>query len=453
MQKRSKLTRTLLASAIVLASTLTSGRLLPLVKAAESNGTLDTSFGVGGKVITNFAGLDDQSNAVAVQPDGKIVAAGQADRLMMFGLDSDFGLARYNSDGTLDDSFGTNGIVTTNILTPTSIYYSFTDQALAVAVQPNGKIVAAGRVQGYAGLNDFALVRYNSDGTLDDSFGTGGIVTTEITRNTDVAFSVAIQPNGKIIAAGVSIDRNSFDFALIRYNNDGTLDDSFGSGGIVTTDFAGSNDQAFSAALQPNGKIVLAGLSDSGGAGFDFALARYNSDGTLDDSFGTGGKVTTDFVGLTDQARSVAVWPNGKIVAAGQTRSSVSSVGIDFGLVRYNNDGTLDADFGTNGKVTTDFEGFIDSALSVAIQPNGKIVAAGSARTNASTASSNFALARYNGDGTLDDSFGIGGKVNADFAGNTDVARSVVVRPNGKIFVAGSASVGGGLDFALARFD
>ncbi len=377
MQNLPKHTQALLALSCVLASILISGRPLPVVKAAESSGMLDTTFGTGGKVTTDFAGFTDQAFSVAVQPDRKIVTAGAAG--------SDFGLARYNSDGTLDTTFGTGGKVVTD-------FAGGYDEAHSVAVQRDGKIVVVGSATIIGTGLDFALARYNSDGTLDTSFGTSGKVTTDyFAGSLDVAFSVAVQRDGKIVAAGVTAP--ALDFALARYNSDGTLDTSFGTGGKVTTDFASGSDEARSVAVQQNGKIVAAGTAFIGVTSFDFALARYNSDGTLDTCFGTGGKVTTDFAGsFFEQARSVAVQNNGKIVAAGTALFSVT--GSDFALARYNRDGTLDTSFGTGGKVTTDFTGSFDEANSIAVQQDGKIVAAGIA-TDSFSGAFDFALARY----------------------------------------------------------
>jgi len=257
--------------------------------------------------------------------------------------------------------------------------------AASVAVQPDGKIVAAGTLSSPVSLTDFALSRYNTDGTLDLSFGVGGRVTTDFANFYDFASSVAIQQDGKIIAAVGAVISPYSNFALARYDSDGTLDLSFGNGGKVTTAFVTTafgqvSAQAYSIALQQDGKIVVAGVANIDG-GEDFALVRYNSNGTLDVSFGTGGKVTTDF-DLVGQgfsfafASSVAVQQDGRIVAAGD---AYIDGGRDFALARYNNNGTLDASFGTGGKVNTNFSGstFADFANSVAVQPDGKIVAAG----------------------------------------------------------------------------
>jgi uncharacterized delta-60 repeat protein len=238
---------------------------------------------------------------------------------------------------------------------------------------------------------DFALARYNTDGTLDTNFGTGGKVITAIGSSTDVAESVAIQSDGKIVAAGFSNNGSNNDFALVRYNTNGTLDTTFDSDGKVTTAIGSANDVAYSVAIQSDGKIVAAGYSRSGGSNDDFALVRYNTDGSLDTSFDSDGKVTTAIGGSNDYAESVTIQSDGKIVAAGH---SYMSSNYDFTLARYNTDGTLDTSFGTNGKVATAIGGSDDVAYSVAIQSDGKIVAAGYSYNGSNF---KFALVRYAG--------------------------------------------------------
>jgi len=433
----------LVACAITLAPTLSH--------AQTPSGTLDASFGTGGRVTTDFAGSGDGVGAIAIQPDGKLVAAGAA----TINWQGDFALARYNSDGTLDASFGTSGRVTTDL-------GGFYDGANSVALQSDGKIVAAGgSVIGF--YDNFALARYNSDGTLDTTFGIGGTVITKFENSADGiapgdvsahAYSVAVQPDGKIVAAGYANIEGEEDFALVRYNADGTLDGTFGAGGKVITDF-GHLEQGFSyafgfsLAVQLDGKIVVAGqaLIDPD---FAVALARYNSDGTLDTSFGTSGKVITDFGSRNAAASSVVVEPDGNIVVAGQ--AGVVR-GYGFVVARYTSDGTLDDSFGAAGIVTTDFgladQGFsLAYAASLAVQPDGRIVAAGRAYFNEGFHSG---LARYLSDGTLDASFATGGKVTADFQGPYDYDQfsSVAVQLDGKIVVA----VSGLGDFTLVRYN
>ena len=451
-------------------------------------GDLDPTFGVGGKVTTDIFGNFDNAQSVAVQADGKIVAAGYAHNPGP-GVDSNFALARYNADGTLDTDpvtgFGEQLVVGGNRTgMVTTDFFGRDDVAHSVAVQADGKIVAAGlavAVVPNIGRDSslFALARYNADGSLDLNFGTGGKVTTNFVfpdgfLGRAAALSVALQTDGKIVAAGVVVDgRGSLFFALARYNADGTLDTDpvtgFGEqlvvGGNRTGKVTTSNGHAaLSVAVQTDGKIVAAGGNPDPDFQSSFALARYNADGSLDSSFGTGGMVTTIFHVVTNQdvARSVAVQTDGKIVAAGSTRIPVQGVPTQFALARYNADGSLDATFGPDGtgKVTTSFFGFSDAARSVAVQADGKIVAAGRALVidpdpNIGS-SSLFALARYNANGGLDSSFGTGGKVTTSFFGvaTHSAAQSVAVQADGKIVAAGQAfDAVGGEFFALARYD
>ncbi|HKI85197.1 MAG TPA: delta-60 repeat domain-containing protein [Thermoanaerobaculia bacterium] len=435
--------------------------LLPGASRA-ADGTLDTAFGSNhtGLVLTDAGGngFPSEAAAIAIQPDDKIIVAG--DNLLSGS--SDFALARYNPDGTLDDSFGSNhnGVVLTDFSGSGS-----QDDAFAVAIQSDGKIVAAGESRA-SGSYDFALARYNPDGTLDTSFGSNhdGLVLTDFSGSgsLDVAHAVTVQSDGKIVAAGYSSASGGYDFALARYNSDGTLDTSFGSNhdGRVLTDFSGSvsHDDAYAVAVQSDGKIVAAGQSDAEGD-YEFALARYNSDGTLDTSFGSNatGLVTSNFRGGSkDFAYGLAIQTDGKIVAAGESDLQGGSAS-DFALARYNLNGTLDTSFGSNatGLVLTDFSGSgpYSYAFGVAIQVDGKIVAAGNSGT---TDTGDFALARYSSNGTLDTSFGGGGTglVLTDFSGSGsyDYANAVAIQSDGKIVAAGTSDASGHGEFALARY-
>ncbi len=309
--------------------------LLLVAVAGAAGGALDRSFGSGGKVLTDFGGKgsNDCALAVAIQRDGKIVAAGFSKEAGRF---DDFALARYTTKGTLDRSFGSGGKVTTDISGRNN------DEAFAVAIQADGKIVAGdGETREGVGRSDFALARYLANGRLDRSFGSRGKVLTGV-RGTPVAGgdAVALQGDGKIVAAGWSGTASCAicnDFALIRYTTKGTLDRSFGSGGKVTTDISGrNNDEAFAVAIQADGKIVAAGFSEAREAGRfdDFALVHYTTKGTLDRSFGSGGKVTTAFSGGNDDsAGAVAIQRDGKIVAAGWSKGAGRL--RDFALARY----------------------------------------------------------------------------------------------------------------------
>jgi uncharacterized delta-60 repeat protein len=349
--------------------------VLPAAPAwAAGGGTLDPSFGPGGKVLTDFGG-QDMAYGMAIQRDGKIVAAGLANT----GGDYDFALARYNDDGTLDTTFGAGGKVLTDV----------SGDAYALAVQPDGRIVAAGTSN-----TDFALIRYHRDGSLDTTLG-GGRALTDFGGN-DYAYALAIRPDGKIVVAGFSDVYGSNDFALTRYHNDGTPDSTFGGGGWVLSDVSGasSDDEVRAVTVQPDGKIVAAGGSNAvHGTDQDFALARYDNDGALDTSFGIGGIVLTDVTGAGsyDVCLALTVQPDGKIMVAG---SAGRVRNADSALARYNNHGGLDTAFGNRGTVVTDVSGagLDDDAFAVAVQTDGKIVTAGVA---SGAGWSDFAMARY----------------------------------------------------------
>lgn len=403
--------------------------LAPLCAYAAA-GDLDPSFDSDGKVVTNSFGSSDEANAVALQPDGKIVVVGENG--------TDFLVARYNTDGSLDFSFGTGGKVTAD--------FGAEDTAYAIAIQPDGKILVIGSTaNGSSG--DFALVRYNPNGSLDSSFGGNGKLITDF-GGLDAAFAVVLQPDGKLIAGGWSLTPSNLgDFALARYNPNGTLDLSFGASGLLRTSF-GAVEIIEALVLQSDGKILASGFTATTSfSDADFALVRYNSNGSLDNSFGLGGGLTTNLGGF-DSATSIKLQADGKIVATGYSGTAGGAYG-NFALARYTSSGSLDNSFGTGGKVTTDFGSF-DGAEGLVIQPDGKITAIGATGT---TANADFALARYNSDGSPDTSFGIGGKRTTDF-GRSDTARDVILQPDGKMIVVGTnfnSSVTDG-DFAIARY-
>ena len=307
-------------------------------------------------------------------------------------------------DGDLDPTFGTGGQVTTDINRSTDI-------ANAVAVQVDGKLVVVGQTyknNDYS-TEDFAVTRYNTDGTLDNTFGRGGKVRTDFPGLAAVSSAVVIQPDGKIVVAGGAFPQFTFagNFEVVRYNPNGSLDRSFGNGGIVTTTFP-EGSYAFDVALQADGKIIAAGtvfvdFNPGDSSNTDFALARYNPDGTPDATFGNGGQVSTDFLGLEDDAFSVLIQPDGKIVAIGSANDPATF--YDFAAVRYLSNGTLDTTFGVAGKVHTDFgDQNFDRARSAALQPDGRIVAAGFAISQNGVVQ-NFAVARHDSSGVLDTNF------------------------------------------------
>jgi uncharacterized delta-60 repeat protein len=447
------------------AATTAFALLLALSGLAQAApGDLDRSFGLDGKLTTDFAGGDDLGRAVAVQVDGKIVVAGSSRHGA--GGGEDFALLRYNADGTLDGSFSGDGRLTTD-------FAGGNDSAETVAVQADGKIVVAGASeQGVATGRDFALARYNADGTLDGSFSGDGKQTTDFVGSAipdfaganDFGQAVAIQADGKIVVAGYVSQANApsfefyYDFALARYNADGSLDGSFSGDGRETTAFiGGADDVGVAVALQADGKIVVGGWlrapADSP-FGSDFALARYDAAGRLDSSFSDDGKETTAFASDSSESISgLSVQADGKIVVGGWLTSPVDSpFGSDFALARYDADGALDSSFSDDGKLTTDFAGEDDLGRAMAVQVDGKIVVVGFSSHGA--AGVDFALARYDGDGTLDNSFSGDGKQTTEFAGGNDVAAAVALQADGKIVAAGSSDQGvTRSDVALARYE
>jgi len=432
------------ATAIILAFVV-SGRTVLAV-----DGDLDPTFGTDGKVLTDFDHSTDIANAVAIQADGKLVVVGTAYQDNDFS-DEDFAVARYNPDGTLDKAFGVGGKVQTD-------FPGLAAVASSVVVQPDGKIVVAGGAFPlFTFLGDFKVVRYNSNGSLDTSFGDGGIVTTTFPEGS-YAFDVALQADGKIIAAGtVFVDFNpgessNTDFALARYNPDGSPDATFGNGGQVSTDFLGLEDDAFSVLIQPDGKIVAVGSANDPATFYDFAAVRYLSNGTLDATFGVAGKVHTDFGDQNfDRARSAALQPDGRIVAAGFAISQNGGV-QNFAVARYTSNGVLDTSFGTDGRTQIDFGSCCQSANKVLLQGNGTTIAVGYANTESSD--SDFLLARLTSDGSLDPTFGAGGKVRTSFGDLNGGANGAVLQPDGKIVAVGFQATGleQFADFALARY-
>ena len=408
-------------------------------------GDLDPTFGNGGIVITNRHNANGNGNnlygayAMAIQADGKIVVVGEA-----FTNESDwwdFAVVRYNPDGSLDNSFG-GGIVNTAVGDSADIAHS-------VAIQTDGKIVVAGSTS-CAPCTDysFAVVRYNPDGSLDTSFNGTGIVSTPVGTGSG-ASDLAIQADGTIVVAGWS--RNS-NFAIVRYNADGSLDTSFNGSGKVVTPVG----YASSVAIQADGKIVVAGSSSGSILDSYFVIVRYNPDGSLDTSFNGTGNAITSVGNSGSSASDLAIQTDGKIVVAG---GSLAAAGnwktTDCAIVRYNPDGSLDTSFGGTGKILIPDSDSVDYARSVAIQPNGKIVVAGDSSNIGSdftVEGSDFALVRLNPNGSRDTSFNRTGTVTTSVGNGWATASSVAIQADGKIVVAGDTGPDDLIDFAVVRY-
>lgn len=439
---RLRITHTLvLAAAVIVASA---------VPAASAPGQLDPSFGAGGTVVTEFPSSYAGAHAVAVQADGRIVAAGFAHT--NDSIFSDFALTRYDSSGALDPTFGTGGRVRTD-------FGGRFDEALAVAVQPDGRIVVAGSSSDATG-SDMAVARYNSDGILDTSFEGDGMALVDFGDEAS-ARAVALQPDGKIVLAGgvshpVGPGCCVSDFALARLTNAGALDSSFDGDGQVVTDFLPGTDNGHDAVqavlVQTDGRIVAAGAGVAGVVSVDFAVARYLTDGSLDPTFSNDGLVTTDFVGYFDEIRDLAVDTGGRIVTGGQSCEfpGNSDEVCDFGLVRYTSNGSLDRRFGRQGRVRTDLGADVTEGIrGVAVQADGRIVATGD---TSGPGASDVGLTRYRSDGRLDRSFGVNGIVITPVSPSTDEVGGLALQADGRLVVTGTTAVSQSFGFFVSRY-
>lgn len=410
-----------------------------LVARYNADGSPDASFGQGGIARTDFAGASDIARAVALQPDGKIVVAGSAGR--------DFAVARYHANGTPDNTFGGDGLVTTP--------FGISGAALDLAIQADGKIVAVGSASEAPGESTFALVRYTSDGGLDPLFATGGKVTTGF--GLTAAYAVAIGPGGTIVAGGTA-DTNLGDAALARYNPDGSLDPSFGpfpdedgSGipGINSAVFEAFDeyDEIRDVAVDTDGSIVAAGMIEGRG----FTVGRVAVEGFLEHRHeavefagGPGGGASRSSV-----ATAVAFDADRRVLAAGYT-TDANGQPENFALARFNADGVVDRTFGFRGAAVTDFRPMApgtaapdppDSAASMTLGPGGAIVVAGASNTNG-------AVARYLGAGdtapppitvTADNVLALDGTAGADDVRLypwTELAPRFAADVNGSLFLA-----------------
>jgi uncharacterized delta-60 repeat protein len=428
---------------------------------------VDRSFGIDGRQHVFFQndaqggyGPRAMANDVVVQPDGKSVVVGEARTVW---TNNAFGVARLNTDGSLDSSFGGGGQTVVNV-------GGSNDAAYSVALQQDGKIVVAGQAYaGYGFTYDFAVVRLSADGSLDSTFGDGGKVTTDFGKD-DIGRKVLIQPDGRIVVVGLSINDR---FALARYLPDGQLDPTFGTGGKVSTTYGEPRFLAFGGALLPDGKILAVG-DIAGSRPSDFALVRYLPDGTPDPTFGLLGLVTTDFGrNFGDYGYSVALQPDGRFVVGGWAESTCPAcypVGdTSTALARYLPEGLLDPTFGVAGRVVFDVtrNGDFDKAQDVVIQQNGKIVVVDAAPGHFTPGGSHFdfAITRFMPDGLLDLGFGEAGVVRVDFGifnppgpplygsyFTGDDAYAVALQADGKIIAAGYMAFGRTRrDFAVTR--
>ncbi|MEO6218975.1 MAG: T9SS type A sorting domain-containing protein [Ginsengibacter sp.] len=417
----------------------------------NTDGSIDQNFGDNGTQITMFPGRST-SNSVTTQADGKVVVAGYTDlgsSDYMY-----FAIARYNTDGTPDSTFNGSGKQTTDFeFQIPDRYGTFMPvhfaNANAVKIQNDGKIVVAGFANDGGDLR-FAVARYNPDGLLDSTFDTDGLQTTKINALQAQARSIVIQNDGKIVLSGKADDYgNSNTLAVVRYNSDGSLDSNFDGDGIsvLTTgyDVVLTDLPVQSVALQIDGKIVVSGYTSTAGSN-DFFAARLNANGSMDNTFDNDGVVTTDVNSSDDYAGSVLIQNDGKILIAG-TSAYYPATGYysKFDIIRYNLNGSTDINFGNNGKLQDNFSAKATYFKKSELQKDGKLISVGYAWNGNDY---DFLVARFNTNGSVDSSFnGIGQQVN-DFGSNEHIL-SVIAEDDGKISLLGNSNS----LFAMCRYN
>jgi uncharacterized delta-60 repeat protein len=405
-------------------------------------GKLDQSFGLNGMVINEPGVKNSAYTCLALQNDSKIVTAG----FSTIGQLLDFSLTRYDTTGNLDQSFGINGKVTTMV-------NSWSCSIHTLNIQSDGKMIVAGYADNGNYL-DFVSARYNIDGSLDTTFGTGGFVITSFGIGSEVTSS-AIQSDGKIVVAGYmgfssGLQSGGTKFALARYNLNGSLDSTFGIHGKITTAVRDMGDGASTMGIQYDGKIVLGGWSyKQNGLGIttDIALVRYNYNGIIDSTFGIDGKVITE-IGISSGLSKLLILDDNKILTCGNTYNGANQ---DFALVRYNNDGNPDTSFGINGIAITSIGIGDDRAQSLVLQPDKKFIVIGSTSDVNNGFQSNFALARYNANGSLDNTFGING-ITVTIDSTISAFTAGMLQTDGKLLTAGMTRVYNTGYSVLARY-
>lgn len=397
------------------------------------SGLLDASFDADGLVITSNGLNNESANSCIIQADGKIVVGG----FSASGPSADFIVARFNADGSLDNSFDADGLQVIDI-------NGMDDRGTSIAIQFDNKILQAGYSENGSNM-DFAVVRYNINGSLDTTFSSDGKILIPVGVNDDFATSIKIQSDNKIIVAGYSLFGFNNDFSAIRLNTDGILDTTFGNNGIMITPIGSSQDLCHFLTIQSDDKIVLSGSADNG-SNFDVAIARFNTDGSPDNSFDADGKVITDLSNGNEEGYSTIIQQDGKIIIGGY-RGNVSNP--DFFIIRYNSNGTIDSSFGTNGFTTSAIGSATDKITSIAQQPDGKVLATGYSFNGIDL---DFSLARYTMSGLLDTTFNSIGYLMTDFGAGGDLAYAVAVQSDFKIVVAGLAYNGANNDLGVARY-
>jgi uncharacterized delta-60 repeat protein len=407
------------------------------------NYLLDTDYGTNGKTVVGFPSENAEMATMAIQPDGKVISCGTYTYELPLGILHDLALARFDTNGQPDLSFGTNGLVTIQIVN------SRADNHNVIKVLDDGKLLIL--VNGEGIINgDYMLVRLNADGSRDTTFGTNGTVSIDF-GGSEGAWAMQVQTDGKIVVGGscsiTTQGNDAYDFSIARLNADGSKDVDFGTGGLAKFSFGDGNnfsvfseDSLFDLLLQPDGKIVAAGFSAVLLEGSKFALLRLNTDGTPDTDFGNQGRVLTDFTAEDEIAQSIALMPDGKIMASG-THYYSNDDNQKVIVAKYNTDGSADTNFGTDGKMMLDDgnENPRYFAFSSKVTPDGKLLVCGGGGNH----SPNFDgfLVRFNADGTFDTTLGENGWLWADF-GEWEVTADMVLQEDGALVMGATTSFG-----------
>lgn len=393
--------------------------------AIAQSGSPDTGFANSGIFTSQIDTTPDEAKALAIQADGKIVTAGYIGLSGVSGTTAeDFYLRRFNADGSPDTDFGDDGIVIQDLS-------GGTDAAWDVEIQSDGKILATGF--GWQSWERALVMRFNTNGSMDTDFSGDGMAAIEIGGFIDRLWDIEIQDDGKIVGCGTCfVSGSNNDWCAMRLNPNGTLDNTFGNGGVLTLDLGAVQVSAEDLAILDDGRILMAGYGYVDGA-YLMQFAMLNSDGSLDESWSEDGLVEVSINNVDDALKSIAIQEDGKILGGGYSRTGND---YDFALVRLNADGTLDETFGDGGHVITPVSTWNDFIESIYLKPDGQIVAGGHAFTDEN--GFDFVVAMYTPDGSLQTAFGSDGIATTALSPNEDYILEVKSAPDGNILAAGT---------------
>ncbi len=414
--------------------------------APEINSLPMLTFGDGKTIIDVDVGTaNDYVQTMALQIDGKILVAGFS---YYSNYSSDYSIIRMNTNGSLDTSFDSDG----KAIIPVGTSY---DEARTMALQTDGKILVAGQSSNSSGNADYSIIRLNANGSLDTSFDGDGKAIIPVGTSSDVGQTMVLQPDGKILVAGWSYNSNgNLDYSIIRLAANGSLDTSFDGDGKAIIPAGTSEDLGYTMALQTDGKILVAGFSYNSNGNADYSVIRLSANGSLDPSFDGDGKAIIPVGKSDDLGYTMALQSDGKIVVAG-TSYDPSNNSYDYSIIRLTADGSLDASFDGDGTAIIDVGAQYDQGHTMVLQPDGKILVAGSSDAINTSNGNGYSIIRLTIDGSLDTSFDRDGKAIIPVGTSYDKARTMALQPDGKILVAGysATSNGSGYSYSAIRLN